>query len=131
MTAVAIDTNTYRALYDGNKVVARHIRTATMIGLPIVVIAELYFGIYDGTRQAEGQERLRNFISRDRVRLLHITAETAQLFGEIATELKKVGKPIQQNDIWIAALCKQYGFTLLTADKGFQRIIGLDAVNFL
>jgi|SRR3989344_6594718 len=130
MTAVAIDTNTYRALYDGNKDVARNIRTATIIGLPIVVIGELYFGIYDGTRQVESQERLRNFILRGRVRLLHITDETAKLFGEIATELKKVGKPIQQNDIWIAALCKQYGFTLLTADKGFRRIIGLDVVDF-
>ncbi len=130
MTSVALDTNAYRALYDGNKDVARHVRAAPEIGMPIVVMGELLFGIFNGTKQAESQERLRKFVSRDRVQILHITTETARFFGEIATELKKAGKPIQQNDIWIAALCKQHGYTLLTADNGFSHIVGLDVIGF-
>lgn len=130
MTNIALDTNAYRALYDGNKNVARLVRTATEIGIPVVVIGELLFGIFNGSRQAESQEVLRKFVSRDRVQILHITTETARLFGEIATELKKAGKPIQQNDIWIAALCKQHGYTLLTPDGGFSHIVGLDVISF-
>ena len=36
---------------------------------------------------------------------------------------------IQQNDIWIAALCKQHGFALATRDRGFNHVLGLDVVE--
>ena len=55
---------------------------------------------------------------------------TARIFGEIATELRQKGKPIQQDDMWIAALCKQYGYALATADKGFTGITGLELLSF-
>ena len=70
------------------------------------------------------------FLNIDRLELLHITAETARIFGEIAAQLAGKGKPIQQNDIWIAALCKQYGYALLSTDKGFGHITGLDPLSF-
>ncbi|MEM7184769.1 MAG: PIN domain-containing protein [Spirochaetota bacterium] len=40
-------------------------------------------------------------------------------------ELKKKGKPIPENDIWIAALAIQYTATLVTKDKHFKNIDGL------
>lgn len=39
------------------------------------------------------------------------------------------GVAIQQNDIWIAALCKQHGFALATRDQGFQHVLGLEIVE--
>jgi predicted nucleic acid-binding protein len=32
--------------------------------------------------------------------------------------------------MWIAALCKQYGYVLATRDTDFQAIIGLETVCF-
>jgi predicted nucleic acid-binding protein len=32
--------------------------------------------------------------------------------------------------MWIAALCKQYGYAPATADKDFAAIIGLELINF-
>ncbi len=32
--------------------------------------------------------------------------------------------------MWIAALCKQHGYTLATADKDFEAITGLELATF-
>lgn len=130
MSIIAIDTNAYRALDDGVAGAAKQVVDAHRIGMPIIVLGELYHGVEKGNKRRRNLERLKAFMGSPRVEILHITEETARIFGEISTELALAGKPIQQNDIWIAALCKQYYFPLLTADKGFEHIIGLDVMTF-
>jgi len=39
--------------------------------------------------------------------------------------LKRKGKPIPENDIWVAAIVRQYGLTLITRDEHFKNITGL------
>jgi predicted nucleic acid-binding protein len=55
---------------------------------------------------------------------------TAKLYGEITTQLRQIGHSIQQNNIWIAALCKQYNYKLATNDTGFDNILGLEVIHF-
>lgn len=45
--------------------------------------------------------------------------------GIIKEELRKKGKPIPENDIWIAALARQYNLQLVTKDEHFQYINAL------
>jgi predicted nucleic acid-binding protein len=104
-------------------------RRAQAIGLPIVVVGELWFGFMNGSRLRQNTETLERFISTPRVQILHLGAHTARLFGEIATLVRRAGVAIQQNDIWIAALCKQHGFALATRDQGFQHVLGLEIVE--
>ena len=130
MTMLALDTNAYRALDDNNQVVVSVVAEAQILGLPVIVLGELYYGIERGSRKEQNLVNLRRFLGIPRLKILEITPETARIFGELATELSVAGKPIQQNDIWIAALCKQYGFVLATADKGFSKISGLDTFSF-
>ncbi len=131
MKHLALDTNAYRALEEGNTTVAAAVRQATHIALPIIVLGELYFGFENGTRKAKNTQQLDDFLANHRVEILHVDTATARIFGEVATELLRAGKPIQQDDMWIASLCKQHGYTLVTADKGFQAIVGLDVVPFI
>lgn len=131
MTAkLALDTNAYRALDDGNQKLTALVKTTAQIGVPIIVLGELYYGIFLGSKQRENLSNLNRLLALPRVELLHIDEVTAKLFGEIATELRRAGRPIQQDDMWIAALCKQHGYTLATTDKDFDAIIGLELVNF-
>ena len=44
----------------------------------------------------------------------------------MVSKLYKKGKPIPTNDIWIAASAKQLGHTLITQDKHFKEIDGVD-----
>jgi len=127
---LALDTNAYRALDDGNSKLSRYIKLAAQLGLPIIVLGELYYGIFLGTKQEDNLLNLNRFLAITRLELLHIDNTTARIFGEIACELRQKGKPIQQDDMWIAALCKQYGYTLATADKGFAEITGLEILSF-
>jgi len=62
--------------------------------------------------------------------LLLPTIETALAFAEVGSELRKLGFAVRQNDIWIAAPCKQYFYTLATRDRDFRRVPGLVVANF-
>jgi tRNA(fMet)-specific endonuclease VapC len=127
---LALDTNAYRALDDGNSRLGDLIKTVPQIGMPITVLGELYYGIFLGGKQERNLSNLNRFLALPRVELLHIDEITAKLFGEIATQLRKDGRPIQQDDMWIVALCKQYGYTLATGDKDFDAVTGLELARF-
>jgi len=127
---LALDTNAYRALQDGDDRLTEEVRGAEQVGMPIVVLGELRFGFQDGTRLHENNRTLERFLSTPRVHVLDVGEQTTWLFGEVATHLKRAGTPIQQNDIWIAALCKEHGFALATRDRGFHHVVGLDVFDF-
>ncbi len=130
MRSLALDTNTYTALGRGNKTLSQLLAKAPSIGLPITVLGEVYFGTYNGNRPAANETVLANFLSSSRVDILHTDEATAKLFGEISTQLRQSGSPMQQNDIWIAALCKQHNYALVTDDKGFSNVLGLEVIQF-
>lgn len=127
---LALDTNAYRALDDGNIKLSKSIRAAGQLGLPITVLGELYYGIFSGSKQQNNLLNLNRFLALPRLEVLHTDEITARMFGEIASELRQKGKPIQQDDMWIAALCKQHGYALATADRGFAEITGLELLSF-
>jgi tRNA(fMet)-specific endonuclease VapC len=128
---LALDTNAYRALHDGDPELAEETRQAETIGLPLIVLGELRFGFVDGgTRLAQNEARLERLLESPRVEILHPDEGTTRGFAEIAAQLKQDGRPIQQNDMWIAALCKQYDFALATRDKGLSYVRGLKVLTF-
>lgn len=127
---LALDTNAYRAVDDGNAKLSSLVKTVPQIGMPITVLGELYYGIFLGGKREKNLSNLNRFLALPRVELLHIDETTAKLFGEIATLLRQAGHPIQQDDMWIAALCKQYGYALATAGKDFDAITGLEIISF-
>ncbi len=43
-------------------------------------------------------------------------------YGEIKNLLKEKGKPIPENDIWIAAIAKEHNLVLITKDKHFRLV---------
>ncbi len=54
-----------------------------------------------------------------------IDAETSRIFVSIKLALFAKGKPIPENDIWIAATAMQYNFPLYTTDGHFKEIEGI------
>jgi tRNA(fMet)-specific endonuclease VapC len=126
---LALDTNAYKALGAGNPRLAEEARKAETVGLPAIVLGELWFGFMNGTRLRQNAATLERFLATPRVRVLELDRQTTRVFGEIATQLRQAGIAIQQNDIWIAALCKQHEFALATRDRGFQHVLGLEVVE--
>jgi predicted nucleic acid-binding protein len=56
---------------------------------------------------------------------LPVTTETADYYGRLFIELRKMGRPIPTNDLWIAAQTLECGAVLITSDQHFQGIPGL------
>jgi tRNA(fMet)-specific endonuclease VapC len=57
--------------------------------------------------------------------VLDINEPTTRHYAEITLELKRKGKPISTNDLWIAALCRQHSLPLLSRDRHFDLVTGL------
>jgi tRNA(fMet)-specific endonuclease VapC len=96
--------------------------------LPQPPLGELYHGAYRSNRQEMSLARIERFL--DAVVLLAPDKETALFYGQIAAELAQDGTPIPQNDVWIAALARQTGVTLVTTDEHFDRIRNLAVVRW-
>lgn len=78
-----------------------------------------------GSKIRKNREELRAFLSVSRVKLYALTKDTATFYGQIYSSLKKKGKPIPTNDMWIAAQALEMGCVLCTFDKHFKEIESL------
>lgn len=125
MRRVAIDTNIYVAFKSGDKNVMEAFRNADVIGVDIAVIAELLTGFTLGSKEARNRKELEVFLNNPRVEVLSHDLETADHFAMIVARLRKKGKPIPSNDIWIAANALKHGMALFTFDRHFHEIDGL------
>ncbi|NOY42526.1 MAG: type II toxin-antitoxin system VapC family toxin, partial [Planctomycetes bacterium] len=56
--------------------------------------------------------------------------DTARVYGEIKTALRRKGRPIPDNDIWIAAVAIQHSLSLVSRDEHFANIERLSLVRW-
>lgn len=115
-----LDTNIAIALFANDEAVVEQIKAATEVFIPSVVIGELYYGARRSGRIEANIERVDEFATESVV--LSCDVRTAQLYGEIKDELRKKGRPIPENDIWVAALALQYALTLASRDEHFYHV---------
>src|SRR5665647_3561932 len=119
MKQLLIDTNVYVAFKRNDLNVTDLLRQADSIALNTAVMGELLAGFKGGIREAANRKELDQFLDSPRVELLALDESTADFFALVFNNLKKIGRPIPTNDIWIAASTMQYGRTLATLDSHF------------
>ena len=90
--------------------------------MPSVVIGELWTGFLLGTRRTENIRELEEFLNHAVVEVVPIDEEVAHIYGDVVVELRRKGRPLPTNDIWIAATAARAGGTILTFDEHFQEI---------
>jgi tRNA(fMet)-specific endonuclease VapC len=122
---VLLDTNAYTALFRGHEGIVSRVRRATDVLLSTVVAGELLFGFRNGTRFESNRQELEDFLASPYVTLLTVTLVTADRFGRIAASLRRKGRPLPTNDIWIAAHAMESGADLLSFDRHFEHVEGL------
>jgi tRNA(fMet)-specific endonuclease VapC len=120
---VLFDTNIIIALFSKDPVITSRITNALEVFIPCIAIGELYFGAYKSNRVKENQSFIDEFCLNNTI--LQCNADTAKMYGEIKNYLKEKGQPIPENDIWIAAIARQYSLTLVTRDKHFTNLANL------
>ncbi len=122
MKKIVLDTNAYVELLNGNEHVLNALGKAENVYLPVIAIGELLTGFKGGSREAENRKLLERFLQKSTVQILDLTMETAEVFSEIQSNLKKTGNPLPVNDVWIAAGAVETGSVVVTFDSHFQKI---------
>jgi tRNA(fMet)-specific endonuclease VapC len=104
-------------------------RRGNRIGICTPVLGELWAGIEGSDRREENLRRLRHGLSR---LLLWPYDEAAAIeYGRVFTELKRMGRPMQQVDIQIAAIAFALGnCTVVSADSDLAAVPGLTVENW-
>ena len=122
-----LDANIIIALFSGEKRVAERI-AETEVLVPSTALGELYYGARKSAHAAENLARIEQFAAATQV--LSCDAVTAWIYGDIRNHLRLKGRPIPENDIWIAATAIQYDVTLATRDEHFDNVSDLKRENW-
>ena len=123
-----LDTNILIAFFNNDQRVVSNIKNADVIYIPSIVVGELYFGAYKSVQVDKNILKIEQILGTMVVR--PVEADTAKIFGEIKSSLKKKGTPIPENDIWIAATAIQNSLPLVTRDKHFDNIESLQLISW-
>ena len=123
-----LDTNVVISLLGNDPGVKAQLETSERVGIPAIVIGELYYGACRSGQVQANCEKIKQLTRESSV--LVCDAGTALHYGEIKEKLRAKGHPIPENDIWIAATALRHGWTLVTRDSHFREVEGLTTENW-
>jgi len=118
-----LDTNIFIALFANEATVQQRLTAVQEVFVPCIVLGELYYGAYRSARVVENLARLDDFATSNTVLLCD--AVTARQYGDIKNTLRAKGRPIPENNIWIAAIARQHDLTVVARDAHFHEVDGL------
>ena len=123
-----LDTNIVIACLSNEPGVVGRIDDADEFFISSTVLGEMLYGAYNSNNVDDNIRRIKSFLSN--AGLLTCDGPTSHLYGETKTELRRKGRPIPDNDIWIAASAKQHSLTLVTRDTHFDEVDGLPVIRW-
>ena len=125
MRPIVLDTNAYSDFMQGVADIVEIIALADRIYLSSTVLGELLSGFAVGKRAAQNRLELTKFLHSPRVAIASVTDTTADFYATIYANLRRKGRPIPTNDMWIAASVMEFGAILITRDQHFAHIENL------
>ncbi len=120
---IALDTSVVVRFLNGDGAIVERVLALPEIILPTVVVGELLFGAENSTRSLQNLPRYLEFIAA--CAIAPLGKEAAAAYARIRLTLKRKGRPIPMNDIWISAQCLQHSWVLVTDDRDFDYVDGL------
>lgn len=123
-----LDTNVLIAFLQGESGVAESVNAADEIYMSCIAVGELRYGARKSGRMAENLARVEALVSD--VVVLGCDVETARQYGDIKSRLHTRGRPIPDNDVWIAATSVQHELVLVTRDARFRDIPELELATW-
>lgn len=118
-----VDTNALSAWAEGLRAVEDHLRSTGQIVVPTIVLGEYYFGLRQSRYRHRYEDWLRHHLPLTEI--VTVTQVTAEFYSDIRLELKRAGKPIPTNDLWVAALARQHTLPVLSNDTHFDVVRGI------
>jgi len=127
--AFILDTSAYSAFNHGDERLRSWFDTKHSILVPLIVVTELRAGFAAGSKTTENELLLKRFLDSSSVQTLTISIKTTELFASLFAQLRKSGKPMGSNDLWIAALALEHKLPIVTLDTDFTRVRGIEVIS--
>ena len=132
---ICLDTNIITAAINQRAAAVRQrlmktLHEGTIVGIPTVVLYELWYGIKKSARAQQNTDALDGFLALD-VTPWPFEPEDAEEAGDVRAALERLGTPIGPYDMLIAAQARRRGAILVSANKNeFARVPGLQTQDW-
>ncbi len=123
-----LDSNIVIALLQGDDAVLSNLDRAPEVFIPAVVIGELFFGAAKSARPGENTDKVERFAANRYI--VSCDLDVAREYGRLKKRLQEKGRPLPENDIWIAAMAKLHEMVLVTRDSHFKEVDDLHIVDW-
>ena len=87
------------------------------LSISTITVGELKYGFSISKNKEANLKLLKKFF--ENIDIIDIDTNVANQYSDIKVRLKNIGKPIPNNDIWIAAVAQEHNLILITRDKHF------------
>lgn len=126
--SVLLDSTVVIAYYRGDQALRPRFAESRIMYVPWVVLGELQFGAQRAQRPQQQLANIRDLLTF--AGALFPDESTTEHFGKIKADLFTMGKPIPDNDLWIAAIARQHGLPVATRDTHFSHVPGLQTLDW-
>lgn len=121
-----LDTNAVSALFAGDPELGEVLKNDDRHHLPSIVIGEYRYGLKRSRYRAAIEGLLQTLVEHSLV--LAVDETTAQVYADVRDELRQRGRPIPENDVWIAAIARQHRQPIVSRDDHFDEVADLHRV---
>lgn len=118
-----LDANIIIGIFTEDRAIRQRMEDRPEVLVSTIVLGELYYGARKSKRIGENLRRLNELLSD--APCLDCNVGTTYEYGIIRNELRLKGRPIPENDIWIAATARQHNLTLVSRDQHFAKVENL------
>lgn len=139
-----LDTNHCSQIINGHPNIVKKIKELddAPVATCVIVRGELIFGAYKSERRDENLRNIESFLND--IDIIPLDNKVANVYGKLkAAVIDHFGPKekarrrkftidnigIGENDLWIAAVAKSKGYTVVSTDSDFDRIKEADGIN--
>lgn len=117
---VLLDTSAAVAILRGDRALVEKLGQLDDVCTSVVVTGELSYGARHSANPSRNLEHVAAFTAS--IVALSCDPETAEVYARLKQDLRSKGKPLPDNDLWIAATTVQHGLRLMYRDAHFDEI---------
>lgn len=94
MRPITLDTNAYTSFKRGDEQIVAVLQHAPSIIVCVTVLGELLGSFAAGQRESRNRSELTQFLNTPRVKIVHGTTATADIYALVYAALRRKGQPI-------------------------------------
>ena len=132
MPGYILDTNHIGMAVTRASLVGRRLSEVRLTGACVGTCLPVLCEIEAGIRQVQNKSKYRRDLTHvlRQLRIWPLDLNTTRVYGDLYTELRRLGRVLSQVDMMGAALARQMNLTVATTDQDFDRVPGIRTVDW-